>query len=93
MAGNLQHPDDFTPLAYATNAVWFVGFLCSIVLVFRSDIPGAMVCATTRKEAVAKVEALGLRILAARLISSNRWTVRCRCDLSWRQNRAPFACF
>jgi hypothetical protein len=92
MAGHRQHPDEFTPLAYATDAVWFVGFLCSIVLVFRSDIPGAMVCAT-RKEAVAKVEALVLRILAARLISSNLWTVRCRCDLSWRQNRAPFTRF
>jgi len=38
MAGHLQHPDDFTPVAYVTDALWFVGFLCSIVLAFRSDI-------------------------------------------------------
>jgi hypothetical protein len=38
MAGHLQHFDGYTSLAYLTDGLWIFGFLCSIVLAFRSDV-------------------------------------------------------
>ena len=38
MAGHLQHADDYTPFAYLTDAMWIIGFVCSIILAFRSDV-------------------------------------------------------
>ncbi len=38
IAGHLQHPDDFTPLACVTDGFWSIGFLCAMVLAFRSDV-------------------------------------------------------
>jgi hypothetical protein len=38
MAGHLQHSDDYTPLAYLTDGFWVIGFVCSIILAFRSDV-------------------------------------------------------